>query len=282
MITPQRRHLLRLALASWPMVLAMSSGPRAENIDPNNNSSQYAWAENVGWMNAEPLGDGGSGVHVEDFELTGWMWSENTGWISLSCENTASCATVSYGVGNDTYGALFGFGWSENRGWVNFRPPGGGVAIDPITGEFSGRAWGENIGWITFGSSGPIVYKIMTSWTCNPNPGAVATLHVTHDHVLGRTAISWGTIPLAFHYNTYRGTIPIHGMSSRLTHYDHVCFESDDSSGDGLTESRDPALPALETAYYYLVSGERNCEGPLGAASNGSTMPNFSACPTPP
>ena len=32
----------------------------AENIDPDNDDSQYAWAENVGWINAEPGGDGGT------------------------------------------------------------------------------------------------------------------------------------------------------------------------------------------------------------------------------
>ena len=33
----------------------------AENIDPDNDGSQYAWGENVGWMNLEPGGDGGPG-----------------------------------------------------------------------------------------------------------------------------------------------------------------------------------------------------------------------------
>jgi len=39
-----------------------------------------------------------------------------------------------------------------------------GVAIDPATGEFSGKAWGENIGWITFRSTGAVSYGITTSW----------------------------------------------------------------------------------------------------------------------
>ena len=30
----------------------------AENIDPGGDESQYAWGENVGWLNAEPSGDG--------------------------------------------------------------------------------------------------------------------------------------------------------------------------------------------------------------------------------
>ena len=38
----------------------------AENVDPTNDGSQYAWGENVGWLNAEPGGDGGPGVQVDD------------------------------------------------------------------------------------------------------------------------------------------------------------------------------------------------------------------------
>src|SRR5438034_10927306 len=140
-------------------------GARAqENVDPLNDGSRYAYGENVGWLNAEPLGRGGPGVNVGDAALGGYLWSENVGWISLSCSNTGSCATVSYGVANDGAGALSGFAWGENIGWVNFAPAGGGVAIDATTGTFSGRAWGENVGWITFASSGPVSYRVRTSW----------------------------------------------------------------------------------------------------------------------
>src|SRR2546426_6788682 len=59
----------------------------AENIDPANDGSKYAWAESLGWLNARPGGPGGPGVQVSDSDLTGWAWSENTGWISLSCTN---------------------------------------------------------------------------------------------------------------------------------------------------------------------------------------------------
>lgn len=139
----------------------------AENIDPQNDSSQYAYGENVGWLNAEPLGDGGYGVHVDDFELSGWMWGENIGWISLSCANRASCSTVEYGVQNNGGGALSGVAWGENIGWVNFAPATAGVSIDPTTGDFSGRAWAENIGWITFASTNPIPYHVRTGWSCD-------------------------------------------------------------------------------------------------------------------
>jgi hypothetical protein len=97
----------------------------AENIDPDGDGSQYAWGENVGWLNAEPQGEGGPGLEVSDSELTGWIWSENFGWVTLSCQNTASCADSAYGVVNDGKGNLSGFAWGENIGWINFRTSGG-------------------------------------------------------------------------------------------------------------------------------------------------------------
>jgi hypothetical protein len=155
----------------------------AENIDPDDDGSQYAYAENVGWLNAEPSGDGGPGVHVADAELTGWMWGENVGWVSLSCQNTSSCGSVDYGVTNDGVGNLAGYAWAENVGWVsmsceNTSSCGSvayGVDIDPLSGDFSGRAWGENIGWITFASTGGHPYKVQANW-CSPPTGSLSLL----------------------------------------------------------------------------------------------------------
>jgi hypothetical protein len=134
-----------------------------ENVDPYDDDSQYAWGENVGWLNLEPGGDGGPGVEVGEFELTGYIWAENIGWISLSCVNTYDCLTIDYGVANDGTGQLSGYAWGENVGWINFAPTGGGVYIDAC-GDFNGMAWGENIGWISFDSDGEHAFKVTTSW----------------------------------------------------------------------------------------------------------------------
>ncbi len=147
----------------------------AESIDPKDDDSQYAWSENVGWLNAEPSGDGGPGVQVSDTSLFGWMWSENIGWVSMSCENTSSCGTTGYSVTNSGSGILEGYAWSENTGWISFACENTascgvadyGVEIDPLSGDFSGRAWGENIGWITFASAGANPYKVTANW-CSP------------------------------------------------------------------------------------------------------------------
>lgn len=147
--------------------------PRAENIDPAGSDARYAWGENVGWFNAQPLGPGGPGLQIDDFELTGWLYGENVGWVSLSCKNTASCDRVRYGVRHDGAGNLFGQAWAENLGWVDFRPaiggaPVAGVTIDLYSGEFDGAAWLENVGWLIFTLESSGVSPIRTAWTCEP------------------------------------------------------------------------------------------------------------------
>ncbi|MHC4463984.1 MAG: hypothetical protein ACYS6W_14240 [Planctomycetota bacterium] len=139
----------------------------AENIDPYNDGSQYAYGENIGWLNFEPSGNGGPGAHVVSDKLTGYIWTENIGWISLSCENTSSCGTVDYGVTNDGAGSLSGYAWSENAGWISFSCDNTascgtvdyGVTID-AHGEFGGLAWAENIGWINFDSVDLFGYNV--------------------------------------------------------------------------------------------------------------------------
>jgi hypothetical protein len=141
----------------------------AENIDPDDMEQQYAWAENVGWLNFEPAL--GPGVMVSDDSLTGYVWAENIGWINLSCENTASCATIDFGVENDGDGNLSGYAWGERVGWISFtcankdscNTVGYGVTIDS-EGLFDGHAWGENIGWINFELATQTDFVVQTTW----------------------------------------------------------------------------------------------------------------------
>jgi hypothetical protein len=137
----------------------------AENIDPDNDGSQYAYGANVGWLNFEP--NQGPGVTVSTTRLTGYVWVANIGWVSLSCSNTNSCGTVNYGVVNDGAGNLSGYGWSTNAGWISFSCENTascasvdyGVTIDG-DGVFDGWAYGQNIGWIHFQSASPVAYRV--------------------------------------------------------------------------------------------------------------------------
>jgi hypothetical protein len=230
----------------------------AETIDPTEDDSQYAYGENIGWLNAEPGGDGGNGIQVSDTELTGWMWGENVGWISLSCQNTGSCGTVSYGVSNDGCGDLSGYAWAENVGWINFSPSTAGVDIDPQTGDFSGQAWGENIGWIAFNCSttmscGTVDYKVKTSWVRSPPPGS-AGIGLSHSGTT--TTITWSELTDASVYDLVEGDLnTLHGTGS-FTSATTGCL-AENTTVRTATHSA-PVTPG--EGWWFLVRGQ-NCGG---------------------
>jgi hypothetical protein len=236
----------------------MGAAALAENIDPIEDGSQYAYAENVGWINAEPLGHGGLGVQVDDFVLTGWMWAENVGWLSLSCNNTLTCGIVSYGISNDGSGVLSGFAWAENVGWINFAPSTAGVSIDVATGEFSGRAWGENIGWITFASAGPFPFKVKTSWVCDPPPGVPSGSPDLSCSASGSdTDLSWSLLGGATGCDIVGGDIGVlRSSGGDFSLSTQTCLD-DNNTTEQCTASDDPALGE---AFWFLVRGA-NCGG---------------------
>jgi len=211
-IGPIRRWAAMAWIVSLLVTVAATSPALSENIDPDGDDSQYAYGENVGWLNAEPSGEGGPGLEVDDFRVTGWMWGENIGWVSFSCENTATCGDLDYGVANDG-GALSGWAWSENAGWISLSCENTAscgvsdyaVSIDTNTGEFSGRAWSENLGWITFASAG-VPFKVKTSWTCSI-PGGVFDLRVGR---LGPDAeLTWAPAAGATAYDVVSGELGV-------------------------------------------------------------------------
>jgi hypothetical protein len=237
----------------------------AENIDPYDDDSQYAYGENIGWLNAEPLGDGGPGVHVDDTKLTGYIWAENIGWVSLSCENTGSCGTVNYGITNDGSGNLSGYAWAENVGWISFSCANTGscgtvdygVTIDPATGEFSGHAWGENIGWITLRSTGAVPFGVTTSWP--------ATMSVPMNLTAGWHMISLPVNPTDKRLKMlFPGAAVVYGYEQG-TGYVRVKPDDDMEVGKGYWIS-------LNTAKSYTLTGDLIPSHTHPVASNGWLM----------
>jgi len=148
------------------ILLLLANFASAENIDPYEDDSQYAYGENVGWLNFEPNVAGPNvGATVTSEKLTGFIWAENIGWLNLDPNDS----DPNTGITNDGAGNLSGYAWAENVGWLNFDPnvPGDpnqyGVTIDS-EGNFDGWAWGENIGWIHLASTAAVPYKVQTSW----------------------------------------------------------------------------------------------------------------------
>lgn len=245
----------------------------AENIDPgNDDSGQYAWAENVGWINAEPNSNGGDGVQVDDFALTGWLWAENFGWVSLSCQNTSSCGTTDYGVANDGAGNLSGYAWAEDAGWVNFAPSTSSASIDPNSGEFSGYLWSENVGWVSLscsstGTCGTVDYGIKTTW-CQ---SVVAAPSGVPDAGASRTGsdvqLAWPALTTADWYEIARGSL----SDLRTSGGDYATATdncvTDNETGTTVVVSGTPE-PSSGDGYWYLVRGV-NCKG-MGTYDSGS------------
>jgi hypothetical protein len=149
-----------------PLAIAaalLAASAFAESVDPSNTGAQYAYGANIGWLNAEPNGDGGQGITVTGTKVTGWLYGANVGWISLHCDNpedAVTCATNGYGVTNDGAGNLSGYAYGANIGWISFscqNVPAScastgnyGVTVNPNTGLFAGKAYSANTGWINF------------------------------------------------------------------------------------------------------------------------------------
>ena len=249
-------------------ILLTGGAALAENIDPGGDGSRYAWAENLGWINAEPSGDGGPGAQVSDFELTGYMWGENAGWVSLSCKNGSTCGTTEYGVINDGHGVLSGYAWSENVGWINFKPATAGVLVDAATGDFSGRAWGENVGWITFASSGANPFKVKTGWVCaGPAPPSGRPL-LGVGKSGGNALLSWGAIGGATGYDIVKGDLAtLRSSGGNFVLATTGCL-SNNRTTTALTDS---SATAPGQGFWFLVRGE-NCGGKGTYDSGGATQ----------
>jgi hypothetical protein len=99
------------------------------------------------------------------------------------------------------------------------------------------------------------------------------------------TTLQWAMTFDATGWNTYRGTIPAHGLGTRPagTQYDHTCFEKGDALMDGEMLSTDIVNPPVGTGFYYLVSGRNDTcapmlESTLGFDSALHEIPNASPC----
>ena len=111
----QQKRSITILLVTGVLVMSVIAG--AENIDPDNTDLQYAYGENIGWIDWE--GFAGSGVHVYDTYLDGYIWGENVGWINTWYQIGGSGPDT--GVVNDGNGNLSGYAWGENIGWIHLQ-----------------------------------------------------------------------------------------------------------------------------------------------------------------
>jgi hypothetical protein len=259
-------HAIRF-LVVLALLAVMPGATRAENIDPDSDGSQYAWGENVGWVNLEPSGDGGPGVQITDFEVNGWMWGENVGWISLSCTNRGTCGQVPYGISHDGLGNLFGDAWGENVGWIRFSHSQGNVWIDPADGVMHGYAWGENVGWIKF-EPDSYLYRVKTAWRCSPPPPLPTEEMQLEIEKLGGDALRlhWNSVSDATGYDIVHGDLD----TLRIAPGGDFALATWGCVAENETITEFPVVPSPEdTGSWYLVRPV-NCGGSGTYDSGGS------------
>lgn len=141
----------------------------------DDNTSGWAWSENIGWVSFNNTTGGGSdyGVNIDTStgKLSGYTWSEHIGWITFNESDLTGCPSGACQAHYDSNtGALTGWGrvlangggWD---GWIRFE----NASIDS-NGDWHGWAWSsEVVGWLSFNSAegGGSSYKV-TSNLNNP------------------------------------------------------------------------------------------------------------------
>lgn len=169
------------------------------------NTTGYAWSENIGWVSfnsTDPGAGGGAsyGVQIDPAtgNFSGYAWSENIGWISFNRADTGNPPAPPFNGGsgpiakyNSNTGVLTGWMWVLANGggwdgWIRFCDSGvancsGADQIAKIVnGDWHGWAWsssgvGTGIGWLSLNSADPgaggSAYKI----TSNLNQPPIAS-----------------------------------------------------------------------------------------------------------
>ena len=130
---------------------------------------EFAWGENIGWLNWRDANGGVDGVLNCGAHLEGFIWTENAGWINtgngpLAGSMYTNADSSDFGVNILANGDLAGFAWAENFGWINFSTASAApdqARYDSVAGRFRGYAWAENVGWINLDDSNHWVCAIL-------------------------------------------------------------------------------------------------------------------------
>ena len=125
------------AVAGCPLA-GVSISNYGVNIDSLGNFSGFAWSENIGWIQFDPVGP-----------------------YPASPNYSAKMDTATGAVTGWARALSYGGGWD---GWLKLD----GVSINKTTGNFTGFAWGSDVmGWVSFAGAN---YAARTSFSFNAIP----------------------------------------------------------------------------------------------------------------
>jgi len=180
-------------LLSLLLLLLLGWASLAQAADyPVKDTDKYAYAENAGWVNFKPTGQGAT-LHANGASsfLTGYVWAENVGYIKLAYDNNAvapftNTTNSNWGVNADAAGNLSGYAWSKTAGWIKFDHSYTPATFNTATGALDGYAWSQNLGWIHFKNAAP-AYNVSFALTATLTTTAISSITTT-------SAASGGTI----------------------------------------------------------------------------------------
>ena len=151
-----------------------------------DNTSGFAWSENIGWISFNNLSDGSAvnyGVNINSAsgDLSGYAWSENVGWVSFNRADAGNPPAAPFNGGSGPI-AQYNSSTGELTGWMRVLANGGGwdgwikfynTTLDS-NGDWHGWAWSsEVVGWLSFNSvEGGGSYKVTSVGVVNGSPVA--------------------------------------------------------------------------------------------------------------
>jgi len=180
------KYILILAIVLTSVFLINGLYYNLKNVkaDSDDNTSGYAWSENIGWISFNNTTGGGSnyGVNIDSNtgDLSGYAWSENIGWISFNRSETGNPPENPFQSGTPI--AKYDKNSNEITGWMRVLASGGGwdgwikfynTTIDN-NGDWHGWAWSDIVvGWVSFNGADPSTsgnYKVSSIGVVNQSP----------------------------------------------------------------------------------------------------------------
>lgn len=152
-----KTKLLPCASVALFAVLSVSPSRGASTIDP---AHPYAYAANVGWVNARA--NATHGASIGEYICADYLYAANVGWIHLGDGTPANGiqyannSATDYGVNHLGDGRLRGYAYGANIGWLSFET-NGNPRVDLKTGNLQGYAYSANCGWISLSNAGAFV-----------------------------------------------------------------------------------------------------------------------------
>lgn len=182
------RDVLSVGVVSVILLVAFMANPglfKAQNAKAGTteNTSGFAWSENIGWISFNNTSDGGAqsyGVSVDTTNraaggagaISGNAWSEHIGWVSFNRADTGTPPAAPF---NGSTGPIAQVDWSTGKvtgwaralsgksdpqaggwdGWIKLSDDAVGVwtgkGVQIAANKFAGYAWGSDVvGWIDF------------------------------------------------------------------------------------------------------------------------------------